>query len=330
MKNWNPKEIQTRINEILPEGRVITRHNKDGHFYEVRNLEDISKPINREDGSPNILGPVYPSVTGKIQVLKDQGLMNYKMNRAIDYFKNFLFGLINLPSMEAIDKACEMAGRVSQDILEDAGDIGTRIHNYREDIFNHWIKTGIRPTDFTKFIPQEDVDVRAISGIRALQSFCEDRDYIPIVCEKLVFSHEDKVAGTLDDLGLMRNVIREGIKDCDHEIVDNRCMKCDYKYRYEFVLMDIKTSNQLKDHYFFQVATYWKYFWKLVGVKFKPERGIIVQLSKENGKYKIEDLKSLAKLAQYSRYLIKTNEAVDFIKTLRKDNQKVVAPMMQL
>lgn len=321
MKNWNPKEIRARIDEVLPEGRVIPRHTKEGHFYQVVGMsegEDLSKII------------IYPSVTGKLQILKDQGLMNYKMNRAIDYFKNYLFSLINLPSMEDIDKACELAGRVSQDILEDAGDIGTRIHNYRELIFNEWIKTGVRPADFTKFIPPEDVDVRAISGVRALQSFCEEMDYIPVVCEKLVYSHEDKVAGTLDDLGLMREIIREGDQDCQHEIVDGRCLKCDYKYRYEFILMDIKTSNQLKDHYFFQVCLYWRMFWKLMGVKWKPERCIIVQLSKENGRYKIEDLKEPAKLAAYARHMLKTNEAVDFIKVLRKDNQKVVAPVMQL
>lgn len=340
MENWNPNEIRARIDEVLPFGKVVPRHSKEGHFYCVCDRAGAHKI--GEDCS----GPVYPSVTGKLQVLKDQGLMNYKMNRAVESLKNFMFGLINLPGMEEIDKACEIAGRVSQDILEDAGDIGTRIHNYREAIFNEWIKTGIRPTDFLKFIPAEDVDVRAISGVRALQSFCIERDYIPVKCELLVYSHEDKTAGTLDDLGLMRKVIREGREDCDHQAINlmqektacvmidekgvHRCLRCDLKYRYEFVLMDIKTSNQLKDHYFFQVCLYWKYLWKLLGSKWKPERCIIVQLSKENGRYKIEDLKKPAKLAQYARHMIKTNEAVDFIQLLRKDNQKVVAPKMQL
>lgn len=329
-KNWNPKEIRARIDEVLPEGKVVPRHNKDGHFYQV--TENVKK---NADGFME--HPIYPSVTGKLQVLKDQGLMNYKMNRAVESLKNWVFSLINLPSMEDIDKACEVASRVSQDILEDAGDIGTRIHNYREIIFNEWIKTGVRPADFTKFIPPEDVDVRAISGVRALQSFCFERDYIPVKCELLVYSHEDKTAGTLDDLGLIRKTIREGNKECKHEnlIAENqyapaRCLNCDYKHVYEFVLMDIKTSNQLKDHYFFQVCIYWKYFWKLMGAKWKPERCIIVQLSKENGRYKIEDLKQPAKLAGYARHMIKTNEGLDFIKSLRKDNQKVVAPMMQL
>lgn len=321
MKNWNIKEIQNRIDEILPKGKVVPRHNKEGHFYEVCENEH----------------PIYPSVTGKLQVLKDPGLMNYKMNRAIESLKNFMFSLINLPDMGDIDKACEIAGRVSQDILEDAGDIGTRIHDLREVIFSEWIKTGIKPVDFLSFIPPEEVDIRVTSGIRALRKFVDERDYIPVACELLVYSHEYKTAGTLDDLGLMRKVDREGDKTCEHKNLLGlspysvcRCINCDYKQHYEFVLMDIKTSNQLKDHYFFQVSVYWKMFWKLMGAQFKPEKCIIVQLSKENGTYKIEELKELAKLAQYSNHMIKTNEGIDFIKVLRKDNQRVVAPLMKL
>lgn len=320
MKNWDIKKIQNRIKEVLPEGKVVPRHNKDGHFYEV--CEDEH--------------PIYPSVTGKLQVLKDQGLMNYKMNRAIESLKNFMFGLINLPSMEDIDNACEIAGRVSQDILEDAGDVGTRIHDLREVIFNKWIETGVKPEDFLSFIPPEEVDIRVTSAIRALKKFVDERDYIPIACELLVYSHEYKTAGTLDDLGLMKEVTRKGSPECNHKMIITsasglvRCVECDMKYRYQFVLMDIKTSNQLKDHYFFQVCLYWRMFWKLMGIGFKPEKCIIVQLSKENGTYKIEDLKEPTKLAKYAGHMIKTNEGLDFIKTLRKDNQRVVAPLLKL
>lgn len=348
-KVWKKDEIIERINQVFPPGKVIPRHRDKGHFYEIREGDSINQPEFNPDGSWNVVGVVYPSVTGKIQVLKDEGLINYKMNRAIDYFKNFLFGLINLPSMEEIDMACERASRVSQDILEDAGDIGTRIHNLREVIFKHWIKTGVRPTDFLSFIPAEEQDIRVTSALRALQKFCEERDYIPVAVELLVYSHKLGVAGTLDDLGLMRHVLNEGRGDCDHigtdhigdmeyptsQIMeDNKgrhtCLNCGYQYRYEFVLMDLKTSNQFKDHYFFQVALYWWKLWQLLGVAWKPERCFILKVSKEDGRYQIEDLKQPSKLAEYCRAMIKTNEGVSFIKSLRKDNQKVVAPLMQL
>ena len=249
-KNWNPKEIRARIDEILPPGKVIPRHNEKGHFYEVTEGEF----------------PIYPSVTSKLQILKDQGLMNYKMNRAVEY----VFGHYKEFNDSNIMEHLDTASRVSQDILEDAGDIGIRIHSYREKIFKEWIDVGIRPENFLSFIPPEDVDVRAISAIRALQQFCIDKDYIPIYSELLVYSHEDKVAGTLDDLGLMRKIINEGDKNCDHSVhvrnnddgnwgkyAKTTCLQCGYQSRYEFILMDVKTSNQLKDHYFFQVCLYW-------------------------------------------------------------------------
>ncbi len=331
MKYWKKDDIIVRLNEVLPEGRVIPRHSEHGHFYEVT------------EGA----FPVYPSVTGKIQVLKDEGLINYKMNRAIDYFKNFCFGLVGIPSMEQIDDACDKASRVSQDILMDAGDIGTRIHNLRQVIFEDWIKTGVRPVDFLSFIPVEEADIRVTSALRALQKFVEENDYIPVACEVLLYNHKLGVAGTLDDLGLMREVLfNDDDIVCDHIgigpmgteasqiMMDNKgrftCMNCGYQYRYQFVLMDLKTSNQFKDHYFFQVALYWWMFWQLLGVAWKPERCFILKVSKEDGRYKIEDLLKPSKLAEYCRAMIKTNEGIDFIKYLRKDNQKVVAPLMQL
>jgi hypothetical protein len=337
MKYWKPEEIRARIDQILGPGSIVTRHNSRGHFYEVREGEERTADVEK------VVGPVYPSVTGRLQILKDEGLINYKMNRAIEYFKNFVFTNYNKLNdanvMEMIEEAANLASRVSQDVLMDAGDVGTRIHNVREDIFNHWIKTEERPKDFLAFIPPDDPDVRVISAIRALQKFCEDKDYIPVKCELLVYSHKLKTAGTLDDLGLMRKVIREGEGFCGdgfHNILSHpyngthRCVACGYKYRYEFVLMDLKTSNQFKDHYFFQVALYWWKLWNLLGKAWKPERCFILKVSKEDGSYKIEDIKYPGKLANYAMAMLKTNEAVDFIKEIRKDNQKTVAPIMKL
>jgi hypothetical protein len=335
-KKWDADAIRARIDEVLPEGRVVPRHNEKGHFYEVRQGERSSYV----GDNYMTTGPIYPSVTGKLQILKDEGLINYKMNRAIEYLSNFIFTnykqFNDMNVMDMISEAVKTASRVSQDILMDAGDVGTRIHNIREDIFNEWIKTKKRPEDFLTFIPVGEEDVRVTSAIRALQKFCVEKDYIPVRCELLVYSHELKTAGTLDDLGLMRQVLREGLlgaegKECSHpdgcmEDVRGKytCLQCGYQYRYEFVLMDLKTSNQFKDHYFFQVCLYWWKLWKLLGKEWKPERCFILKVSKEDGTYKIEDLKQPSKLAAYARAMLKTNEGVEFIKGLRKDNQRNV------
>jgi len=325
MKNWKPEEIRKIISEKLPEGRVIPRHTEKGHFYEIN------------EGSH----PIYPSVTAKLHVLKDEGLMNYKMNRAIEYvfgnYKNFTDANV----MEQL----EIASRVSQDIMVAAGDVGTTVHNLREEIFNEWIKTGERPDDFLKFIKPEQEDIRVISAIRALQKFCIEREYIPVVCELLVYNHKYEVAGTLDDIGLIKKVLHEGVGFCgqigpdgtqqeNHNIMKSEktgkytCLACGYQYRYEFCLMDLKTSNAFKDHYFFQVSLYSWMFKDLIGLK--PERLFILKVSKEDGTYRIEDIREPTKLAIYSKHMLKTNEGIEFIKKLRKDNQKVVAPLMQL
>lgn len=327
MKQWTPQAIQDRIKEVLPEGRVVPRHTEDKHFYEVL---DGKFPV----------PPVYPSVTGKLQVLKDEGLMNYKMNRALEYifanFKQFDDGNI----MQHLDEASKITGG----ILKDAGDVGTRVHDMREKIFRQWIETGMRPDNFLSFIPESEVDFRVHSCIKALETFVIENDYVPVACELLVYSHKLKTAGTLDDLGLMKQYKRKGDPDCDHKnetpfgerdsvlLQDekgwHRCVKCDAKFRWQFVLMDLKTSNQFKDHYFFQVSIYWWMFKQLTGLA--PERCFILKVSKDDRTYSIEEIFRYAKVAQFAQAMIKVNEGVDFIRSLRKDNQKVVAPMMEL
>ena len=345
MKNWIPLEIQKQIAEKLPVGKVIPRHNEKGHFYEVDYaaespifMRPFSDGYTRTEAripmgvesmrAGSKVNPVYPSVTGKLQILKDEGLMNYKMNQSLQYvfarFKEFTDANV----MEHID----IASRVSQDILEDAGDVGTRVHNYREDIFSAYIKTGIFPRPFTSVIKPEDTDVRCVSALRALEAFVDDHGYIPVACELYVYSDELKTGGALDDIGLMRKVITTGKKDCEHDVIKNEkngkttCIKCGYQFRYEFVLLDLKTSNAFKDHYFFQVSLYWHMFCKLVGIK--PETCYILKVSKVDGRYKLENLKQPGKLATYAKYMIKTNEGMDFIKSLRKDNQRNVVPLV--
>lgn len=318
---WTKELIREKIRRVLPEGRVVPRHNERGHFYEVIDGKFLTPPI-------------YPSVTGKLQIIKDEGLINYKMNKVLEY----MFAHWKEFNENNIMQHIEAAERVPADILADAGDVGTTVHDTREKIFDQWIETGERPQDFLAFIPEGVEDVRVVSALRALQKFCEEKDYIPVHCELLVYSHKLKVAGTLDDLGLMKKYKRRPEVDCEclksNEVVDkngwHRCVRCDAKYKYEFVLMDLKTSNAFKDHYFFQVCLYWWMLGELLGKEWLPERCFILKVSKEDGSYKIEDLKMPAKLAQYARYMLKTNEGVDFIKSLRRDNQRNVAPFMQL
>lgn len=324
-------EIRKIIIEKIPYDTVVPEHTAEGHFYRVLT----------PDSKGAVPADAYPSVTGKLQVLKDPGIADWRMNRAIEY----VFAHFSEMTLENLMEQLDRAARVSADIFEDAGDIGTRIHQYREDYFNAWIKTGVRPKSTLDFIPPEEVDVRAQSGMRALEKFVKERCYTPVWSELLVFSHELRTAGTLDDLGLMKRVIREGDAECLHNgqplfgaenpllVYDadknvGHCLTCDHKYKIDFVLMDLKTSNRFKDHYFYQVALYYLMFCKLTGLKI--DRCFILKVSKEDGSYQIEDLKQPKRIAMFAKAVIKTDDGLEFIKSIRRNNQKRVAPTMQL
>jgi hypothetical protein len=303
-------ELREKIRAALPEGSVVTAHTEKEHFYKVV-----------------ATGDVYPSVTGKLQVLKEEGISDWKMNRALDY----VFTHHSKFTDETVMMHLQAAAQVPVDQFEAAGDIGTRIHGYRELYFEEWMKTGIKPASAVSFIPEVERDVRAISAMRALEKFCAETEYEPVITEQRVYNKKLKLAGALDDLGTMRKVVEKGRDLCLHidcmAIPDNKkydwaCIGCGRKTKREFVLMDLKTSNQFKNHYFFQVALYFDMFRLLTGLT--PERCFILKVSKEDGTYKIEDLKRPKRLAQYARQVLKVNEALDFIKSLRKDNQKTV------
>src|SRR3990167_2044574 len=133
--------IRQQINKAIPEGSVVPVHNEKGHFYKIMTPD--------KEGNT---GNVYPSVTGKIQIIKDESMINYKMNQAIQYvFRKYKeFNDSNI--MEHLD----FAARASVDVLVDAGDIGTEIHNARQKYFENWIKTGIRPANVLDYIPPDN------------------------------------------------------------------------------------------------------------------------------------------------------------------------------
>lgn len=259
-------------------------------------------------------------------MLKDEGLINFKMKRALEYISVHFKEFTDANYMEHLDAA----ERMPADIFEDAGDVGTRIHDIRETIFTKWIETGARPASFASFIPEHDPDIRVASAVAALEKFCVEMRYTPILTELKVYSHKYKVAGTLDDLGLMSIQMRKGtIEGCEHpDIIQHEkhttevCMRCGAKWKQVFVLADMKTSNRFKDSYFFQVAMYFDMLRTLTGLK--PDKCFIVKLSKTDRLYKLEDLKKPVKIAQYVKHILKVDEGLAFIKELRKDNQRKV------
>lgn len=309
--------IRAILQEKLPKNSVTTAHTKEGHFYKVGE-------------------ETYPSVTGLLQLIKDEGLMNWKMNRAVDY----IFAHYKEFTDENILQHLDTAKIAPAEIFEEAGHIGTFIHDCREAYFKKWIeldeKPQAKPISFIPIVAGEDL--RTISALRALEKFVTDYDYWPVACELYVYDSKLKCGGTLDDLGLIRLEKRKGVDpNCFHDQrvehpVKNKitCMRCGQQITKEFylTLLDIKTSNQFKDHYFFQVGMYYKMFYQLTGLR--PRKTYILKLSKENGIYKLEDLRQPSKLASYAASIMTANKGLQFIKSLRKDNLKKVGKKIEL
>jgi len=302
-------EIQAIIDKTLPPGAVVPRHTDAGHFY----------------GVPS--GGVYPSVTGIISYVKDPSIQQFDMNEALRFVEKHLHECVvegDLDYMKVMDVLYN-AKYASKGVLMDAADIGTQIHDRREQYFQDWIDDKKRP-DIHDYWGDGD-DIRLVSAMRALGQFCDESGYIPIRTEVLVYSDKYKLAGQLDDLGMVNTVIRKGDKDCDHNLWHNgmstRCDKCDMKRQWHFCLTDLKSSNQFKDTYYLQVALYGMMFVQLTGLK--PERNFILKVSKTDGRYKTEELKKMRQLVAGAKKIILAAQAVQKVKEIRKgSNAKTI------
>jgi len=291
-------QLQNEIRSKIP--LVVPRHEEKGHKYEVPHL-----------------GKIFPSVTTILQIVKDDSIRNWRLNRAIEY----MFAHYKEFNDSNIMDHLENAKRTSIDLLEDAGDIGKRIHSYRERLFYN------EKSDEDDI---SDIDIRFISAKRALQKFLDDTGYCPIVSELMVYDAQLGIAGSLDDVGLLPRIVRSGISGCAHKMFlpnpewkqYNRCMKCSLKIAYDLVLMDLKSSNQYRDHYHIQVALYTYMFSKLTNLR--PKKLFILKVSKENGTYDIEEIKDYKSALIAGKNAIKLWYSMAKIKESRKPERIVI------
>ena len=298
------------IDDVLPKGAVVPMHTEEGHFYRVPS------------------GKIYPSVTGRIGYVKDPSIQQFDMNEALRYVEKHISEVVvngEVDYFKAMDMLHE-AKKAPKGVLIDAGDIGTQIHDRREEYYNTWIEAGTRP-DIKDFYDIQIDDQRIVSAMRALGLFCDEQHYIPIKTEMYVYSDKYKTAGQLDDLGMVNSVIRRGDRKCEHNLwyegFVTRCDKCNLKRQWQLALTDLKSSNQFKDSYYLQVALYQMMF--VDNTKIKPERNFILKTSKEDGTYKMEELKKMPQLIAGAKKVILAAEAVEKVKEIRKgSNAKTV------
>jgi hypothetical protein len=296
---------QRIIDQALPPGSVVPRHTHEGHFY----------------GVPS--GGVYPSVTGVISYVKDPSIQLFDMNEALRYVEAHLHHCVtdgDLDYMKVIDMLHE-AKKAPRGVLMDAADIGSQIHDRREKYYQDWIYSSKRP-DITQYYDIDKDDQRLVSAMRALGKFCDEEGYVPIRTELLVYSDKYKLAGTLDDIGMVNTWLRKGDKKCQHNYIYDglvtRCDKCDMKRQWQFCMKDLKSSNQFKDSYYFQVALYNFMFMKLTGLR--TQRNFILKVDKTSGVWKTEELKNMPQLIAGAKKIIMAADAVEKIRGMRQQS----------
>lgn len=300
------KEIKERLSWINPD-HIVPDHDVTGHYY-------IFIPTRER----------FPSVTTKAGILESPHLKKWAAGLAVDHINKHWEQVASEKGVS--DELRKSAVMAYNDILEDAGDIGTEGHKVIEDYCKSWLETGKKPSDIKKFILGEDYRLFAIA--RSFERFVHDFEAVPIASEMLVANDKDKYAGTLDILMMLTKILDKTDKFCgennhtwerirkDSKI--HKCKYCKSKMRRVFTLVDIKTSNSVdKIEYAMQGAAYWRALWDMVGLK--TEEVIIVQVDKHKQKYKTVRI-----LNKYKCYLAFRNvgKVYDFL----SDGQSKLVP----
>ena len=293
---YRVKNLRRKVRIRTLEMRIEPRHTDKGHFYYIPALDKT-----------------FGSVSAEHRNIKDPSIRNFEKNEAIRFIKDHMpelmsaYGKLDMPVIDELMDQAAGAGVLARD---NSGSIGTYIHNAREEYFHKWIESNVpdKPPGSIEDIAKSWQDkippefyLSVISGCAALDSFILQQKYIPIACELYVYDAAREVAGTLDDIGLMP--------------VDGQ---------YQLVLMDVKSSNQLKDIYTLQVANYFRMFISLY--HFRPQRILIVKTSKADRTYELEWFKpEQIKNGQRANYhLNKFNTYWDKIRDNRKKEYKVL------
>jgi hypothetical protein len=279
-------DMRDAIDRALPPGAVVPQHTSEGHFY----------------GVPS--GAVHSSVTGKLNAVKDESIQNWTMNLAVQFVEDNIPRIIRDDGGIDLIKAAELfdsARKHPRLALQAAGDIGTQVHDRREKYFQYWIDsnviTGIRPP-ISLFMKKDD-DPRLTAGMLALDKFLEKTGYIPIRTEVMVYSDKYEVAGMLDDIGIMK-----------------------HNGKWRLTLLDLKTSNQMKAHYWLQVALYHMMFKEITGIT--PAVNCILKVNKEYPTYTLEIISNMRRVVSGAKNVLKVYDLMQFIKGERKNIGKKV------
>lgn len=238
-------KLRKILDQAMPKGSIVAEHTDTSHHYRVHLFE----------GSP-----LLDSVTSKTAILGKGYLKDWGIRLAIKHIRD------NIPSLSD-DNLREGilfdAGQKSQEVLDDAGEVGGRVHNIIEEYINDWINFQAKPSlDITSYIKYTEKDVRVLSCIKGVERFFNDHDIIPVHSEMLVASRSLGTAGTMDFLCYIKI---DGV--------------------YKLAIVDWKTSNSIagKEEYALQTAAYKTCLKELTSLD--PELLWVIRLDKKTGTY---------------------------------------------
>jgi hypothetical protein len=263
------RKLREKIRLRSIELNIQPDHTQEGHFYKFN-------------------GQRFPSVTGRLQILKDPGIMNWKMNRAVDYISS-QWNSVRQYDPTQINAILTEAKLVPQKEFEGAGSIGTTVHGWREQWFKRLIEYNEDPKSHRRAIAINQ-NSSIISACRAVERFAHECNYIPLACELYVADEILKTGGQVDDIGFVNG---------------------------ELCLVDLKTSNiGDKESYYAQVALYYFMFRKLY--RLRPEKLKILHVSKQDGTYKLIDIPDIQKTIQWAKKVVQVSQGLDEIKEAKK------------
>ncbi len=138
-------------------------------------------------------GYFVPGVTSILSILDKPALLPWAAGLASKYVQ------ANMPenaTKEQIAAICEKAKTEWRDVRDAAGDIGTEVHAFAENLFRG------KPT-----VVSDNPLIQ--NGIKALQAWIAENDVQPIEVERVVFSKSCFVAGTMDMLAAVNGKLSQ-------------------------------------------------------------------------------------------------------------------------
>ena len=198
----------------------------------------------------SIPDPEISEVTGKIYTLNGKSYCRVTNTLSI-ISKNGLFGWYM-----AVGK------KKAEAIIKDRQVLGTQVHS----IFEHILKG-----DYEK--PEKPYKSEIEEDIKLFKLFKYNTGLTPEGLEQRLWSDEYGYAGTADFIGKYSTWKPYCVRGHDRGFKDS------------LVIGDWKTSRDIYDDYWLQLAAYAYAFWKLTGVK--PEGAFIAQF--RNGRIKVKE-----------------------------------------